>query len=196
VSEVKRVCVFCGSSGRAAPPYFDAARALARELAAQGLGVVYGGASVGLMGALADEALARGAEVLGVMPKHLVDREVAHESLTELFVVDSMHERKAKMHDLSDAFVALPGGLGTLEELFEIATWAQLGLHQKPIFALDVAGFFESLRAYLDHAVREGLLAPAHHALILFETNPARLVSRIRTHEPPHFETLIDRGET
>lgn len=194
--EIGRVCVFCGSSQTAAPIYFEAAERLGEAIRAAGMSLVYGGADVGLMGRVADAVLARGGEVRGVIPKHLVDREVAHRGLTELFVVGSMHERKAKMFDLADAFVALPGGLGTLEEVFEMATWAQLGLHQKPIGVLDVAGFYASLRAFLDHATAAGLLQPAHRDLLFFDDEPARLLQTLRRASPPRFDALLGREST
>ena len=192
----RHLCVFLGSSNRAAPMYFDAARAVGVALADAGQALVYGGAKVGLMGALADAALGAGAEARGVIPRQLADKEVAHDGLTELFVVDSMHERKVKMYELADAFLALPGGFGTFEELFEIATWGQLGLHRKPIGVLDVGGYYSSLRAFLDGAVDAGLLASEHRALLLFDDDPARLVATLETHEPPTFDKLIGREGT
>jgi uncharacterized protein (TIGR00730 family) len=164
---LRRICVFCGSRPGAGDAYVAAARSLGRTLAVRGLGVVYGGGNVGLMGELADAALAGGGEVIGVIPEALVQQEVAHTGLTELRVVRSMHERKAQMADLSDAFVALPGGMGTFEELFEILTWAQLGFHEKPSGLLDVGGYFAPLLELLDHAVSEGFVRPRHRALLL-----------------------------
>jgi len=196
MADIQNICVFCGSSNRADARYFEAARGLATALAQAGLGLVYGGANVGLMGEIAGRALEAGVEVRGVIPRHLAEREVAHTGLTELFVVESMHERKAKMFELSDAFIALPGGLGTLEELFEIATWGQLGLHRKPLGLLDVGGYYAHLRAFLAHAVDQGLLAAPHHDLLLFETEPATMVARVQTHEAPLFEQLIGREQT
>jgi uncharacterized protein (TIGR00730 family) len=155
-----RVCVYAGSSAGAKPQYADAARALARTLCGRRRGIVFGGSRAGLMGALADEALARGGEVIGVIPRYLVEREVAHRSLTDLHVVGTMHERKALMAELADAFVALPGGIGTLEELVEMLTWAQLGLHAKPIGIVNVDGYYDNLLAFLQHAVGEGFLSP------------------------------------
>lgn len=164
---LRRVCVYCGSNAGRGNAYVDAARRLGRTLAERGIGVVYGGASVGLMGAVADAALAAGGEVTGVIPGMLVDREIAHAGGVKLHVVESMHDRKALMTSLSDAFIALPGGLGTLDELFEALTWAQLGLHEKPIGLLDVEGFFRPLLAYLDGAVEAGFLKPAHRGMLL-----------------------------
>jgi uncharacterized protein (TIGR00730 family) len=161
-----RVCVFCGSAFGARPIFVEAARSLGAAIAARGLGLVYGGASVGLMGVVADAALADGGEVIGVIPQRLVDRELAHRGLSALHVVDSMHARKAKMASLSDAFVALPGGFGTLDELAEIVTWRQLGLHDKPFGLLDVDGYFEPLIAWTRRAVEDGFVKPEHRALL------------------------------
>jgi uncharacterized protein (TIGR00730 family) len=166
MTDLRAVCVFCGSSDPADPRYRDAARALGALVARRGLGLVYGGGSVGLMGELADAALGHGGRVTGVIPKSLWAREINHTGLTELHEVGSMHERKRLMYDKSDAFIALPGGLGTLEELAEIATWSQLGLHSKPVALLDVDGFWEPLVTLLDQMVSTGLLTPASRALI------------------------------
>lgn len=184
---MRRVCVFAGSSAGARPAYAAAARALAAELARRGLGIVYGGGSVGLMGVLADAALAAGVEVIGVIPSGLATRELAHAGLTDLRVVGSMHERKATMASLVDGFVALPGGLGTLEETLEVLTWAQLGIHAKPVGALNVAGYFDGLRGLLEHGVREGFVRPEHHALLLFDASPAGLLDRCAAWRPPTF---------
>jgi uncharacterized protein (TIGR00730 family) len=178
------------------PAYLDSARDLGRTLAAQGLGLVYGGADVGLMGALADAALAEGAEVIGVIPKSLVRREVAHGGLTELRIVGSMHERKAIMSDLGDAFVALPGGLGTLEELFEVLTWGQLGLHDKPTGLLDVDGFFAPLLAALDHCTAEGFVRPEHRAMVASAVTPEALLDRLGEVPVPRSEKWIGRDQT
>ncbi len=182
---LRRVTVFTGSRPGARPEYAAAAREFGDLLAARGVGLVYGGASVGLMGTIADAALARGGEVIGVIPRLLVEKELAHRALTELHQVESMHERKAKMAALSDAFVALPGGFGTLDELFEIATWAQLGIHEKPIGLLSTAGYYEPLRAAVDHAVKEGFALPEHAALFVIEEDPARLFDRLLAYERP-----------
>lgn len=171
--------VFCGSSLGARPEYEAAARELGRLLAARGLGLVYGGARVGLMGAVADAALAAGGDVVGVMPRALVAREIAHTGLRDLRVVESMHERKALMAELSDAFVALPGGLGTLEELFEVWTWAQLGLHRKPVALLDVADFYRPLVAFLDAAVGEGFVRAERRATLVVERDARVLLDRL-----------------
>jgi uncharacterized protein (TIGR00730 family) len=175
---VKAVCVYCGSSFGAHPAYLEATQTLARTFAKQGIRVVYGGASVGLMGALADATLEAGGQVVGVIPQQLVDREIAHKGLTELHVVSTMHERKALMAQLSDAFVALPGGAGTLEELIEIYTWSQLGLHAKPMGVVNVHGYYDGLAALLDHAVQEGFLRPQHRAALQTAATPAELLER------------------
>lgn len=165
-------------------------------MAARDLGLVYGGASVGLMGIVADEIIERGAEAIGVIPASLMDRELGHDGLTQLHVVDSMHERKALMAELADGFVALPGGLGTLEETFEILTWAQLGLHDKPVGLLDSGGYFHHLSAFLDHAVAEGFVRPEHRGMILVDDDPDRLLDRMAAHRPPPVPKWIDATET
>jgi uncharacterized protein (TIGR00730 family) len=165
--------------------YADAAKALAHLLAERGIGLVYGGGHVGLMGVLADAALAAGGEVIGVMPQALVDREIGHRGLTELRIVGSMHDRKALMADLSDAFVAVPGGIGTLEELIEIYTWSQLGIHSKACGVLNVRGYYDALAAFLDHAVEEGFLRPQHRAVLSVAADPGELLDRLDAFEPP-----------
>jgi uncharacterized protein (TIGR00730 family) len=180
---MRRLCVFCGSKvGR--PEYSVAAETLGRLLAAHGIGLVFGGGHVGLMGVLADAVLASGGEAVGVIPQGLVDLELAHGGLTRLHVVETMHARKALMADLSDAFAALPGGFGTADELFEILTWAQLGLHSKPIGLLNVGGCFGGLLAWMDRLVDDGLLKPAHRALPLVADDPGQLLERLRRHRP------------
>jgi uncharacterized protein (TIGR00730 family) len=191
-----RVCVFCGSSAGASPVYLEAARAAGRTLARRGIGLVYGGGSVGLMGAIADAALAAGGEVIGVIPRALKRRELAHARLTTLHVVGSMHERKAKMAELAHAFVALPGGMGTLEELTEILTWGQLGLHTRPCGLLDVAGYYDPLIAFFDRAVSEGFLRPEHRRRLLVADDPEALLDRLAAWKPPHVERWIDGDET
>lgn len=194
---MRRVCVFCGSSPGARPAYAAVTVEVARLLVDQGIGIVYGGGHVGLMGVLADTAMAAGGEVIGVMPQALVDREIGHERITELRVVGSMHERKALMTELSDAFIALPGGAGTLEELFEVYTWAQLGLHSKPCALLDVEDYYAGLAAFLDHAVEERFLRAEHRAALMVEREPARLIERLREFEPAAVTPKwIDRDET
>jgi uncharacterized protein (TIGR00730 family) len=194
---MRRVCIFCGSSPGARPAYGEATEELAALLAANGIGVVYGGGGVGLMGKLADAVLARGGEITGVIPHALVDREIGHPDVHDMRTVGSMHERKALMAELSDAFVALPGGIGTLEELVEVFTWSQLGLHQKPCGLLDVEGYYESLAAFLDHAVRERFLREEHRSTLIVEREPAALLERLRTYTPEAVEPKwIDREET
>ncbi len=184
-----RVCVFCGSASGRSPKYRDAAVALGELLAREQVGLVYGGATVGLMGVVADTVLANGGEVIGVIPEALQAREIAHRGLSELRVVGSMHERKATMAELSDAFVAMPGGIGTLEELFEIWTWTVLGLHQKPCALYDVEGYFTELTSFLDFVVREGFLKPAHRELLRMESDPRRLLATLREPLPDRIAT-------
>lgn len=181
---MKRLCVFCGSSAGGRTVYADAAQRLGKAMAARGLGIVYGGGHIGLMGILADSVLDCGGSVIGVIPQALVDKELAHEHLSELHVVLTMHQRKARMADLADGFLALPGAFGTIDELFEILTWAQLGLHAKPIGLLNVAGYFNLLLAWLDHAVREGFLRSAHRRLLLEEEDPERLLDGLQQYRP------------
>jgi uncharacterized protein (TIGR00730 family) len=181
---MKRACVFCGSNAGIRPEYGIAAQGLAAVLARRGLGLVYGGGNVGLMRALADSMLQAGGEVIGVIPQSLVANEVAHHGVTELRIVDTMHQRKALMNELSDAFIALPGGFGTLEEFFEILTWSQLGIHGKPIGLLNVSGYYDSLLAMLDHAVSERFLRPAHRELVIADTDADSLVQRLLSFSP------------
>jgi uncharacterized protein (TIGR00730 family) len=178
-SRPARVCVFCGSSPGARPEYGDAARALGALLARRGVELVWGGGNVGLMGVVADATLAAGGRAIGVIPAALAERELAHATATELHVVRTMHERKALMADLSDAFVALPGGMGTLDELFEILTWSQLGIHRKPVGLLDVAGYYAPLLAFLDSARDEGFVRPADRALLRVDADPERLLDAL-----------------
>ena len=179
MTALRRVCVFCGSKHGARPEYAAAARAMGETLAAGGIGLVYGGGRVGLMGVVADAVLDAGGEVIGVIPDHMSDREIAHYGLTDLRIVASMHERKALMYELSDGFVALPGGLGTLEELFEITTWSQLGLHAKPTGLLDVDGFYSPLVAFLDQLVTEGFVHERHRRLLRVAADPVTLLDRL-----------------
>jgi uncharacterized protein (TIGR00730 family) len=180
-----RICIFCGSSPGYDSVYRERVAVLAHLLATRDIGLVYGGAHVGLMGVLADTVLAAGGQVIGVIPQALVDREVAHRGLTELRVVASMHERKALMAELSDAFVALPGGIGTLEELFEVWSWSQLGLHQKPCALLNVHGFYDGLSSFLDHIVREGFLKPSHRDSLLITQDPESLLAALASYQAP-----------
>ncbi len=183
-----RLCVFCGSRPGGRPVFAEQARAFGRLLAARGVGLVYGGGHVGLMGILADAVLAEGGEVRGVIPRALQDRELAHQRLTELHVVETMHQRKALMADLADGFAALPGAFGTGDELFEILTWAQLGLHGKPIGLLNAAGFFDPLLAWIDRAVEEAFLKPQHRDLLLVADEPGRLLDLL-LNPPPREQT-------
>jgi uncharacterized protein (TIGR00730 family) len=182
---VRRVCVFCGSSAGRDPLYAAAARELAKALVDRGLGLVFGGSSLGLMGILADAVLAGGGEARGVIPHGLAAREIAHRRLTEMRVVPSMHARKALMAELADAFVALPGGFGTFEELLEMVTWSQLGIHGKPVGLLNVAGYYDPLIALVDHAVTEGFVSPENGSLILVEREPGPLLERLALHRRP-----------
>jgi uncharacterized protein (TIGR00730 family) len=191
VRKLRRICVFCGSSPGIHPAYLHSARALGSLLASEGIGVVYGGANVGLMGAVADAARALGGEVIGVIPRPLVEREMAHTGLDDLRIVGSMHERKALMADLADAFIALPGGIGTLEELFEVWTWAQLGSHEKPCGLLNVQGFYDGLASFLDHVVAEGFLRLVHRNMLLVAQEPGALLDALRHQEPPHVTKWI-----
>lgn len=193
---MRRLCVFSGSSPGAHPHYLAAASGLGRLLAGEGIGLVYGGARVGLMGALADAALEAGGEVIGVIPQALVEREIAHPGLSELHVVGSMHERKAQMAERSDGFVALPGGMGTLEELFEVYTWTQLGLHAKPLGLLDVRGYYARLAAFLDHAVAERFVTAEHRAMLVVEERAEALIAAFRRWRPPTRTKWIDRTQT
>jgi uncharacterized protein (TIGR00730 family) len=191
-----RICVYAGSNPGTNPAYAEAAAELARLLASRDIGVVYGGGKVGLMGILADSALAAGGEVIGVIPQDLMDREVGHGGVTELHVVASMHERKALMAELSDAFVALPGGIGTLEELIEVYTWSQLGLHDKPMGMLNVAGYYDGLAALLDHAVQEGFLRSQHRAALHTAATPAELLGLFVGWRPATAGKWLDRDRT
>lgn len=193
---MKRVCVFCGSSPGVNGAYGEAARRLGKLLAASGLGLVYGGASVGVMGRIADSCLRHGGEVIGVIPRALAVKEIAHGGLSELRIVESMHERKAAMAELADGFIALPGGMGTLEELFEVLTWAQLGLHRKPCGVLDVSGYYGPLVAFLDHAVEQGFLKAEHRAMILVDDDATRLLARMHAYIPPRLPKWIVEAET
>ena len=190
------VCVFCGSNGGADPAYLAAAEAVGAGLAQRGIRVVYGGGRVGLMGALADSARAAGGEVVGVMPQALVDREIGHTGIDDLRVVDTMHERKALMVELSDAFVALPGGIGTLEELFEVYTWAQLGIHAKPLALLDVAGYYEPLAAFLDHAVAQRFLRAETRGMLAVADSIEGVLETFERWRPPAMHKWIDLDET
>jgi uncharacterized protein (TIGR00730 family) len=191
---MKRLCVYCGSSFGSLSDYTEAARNLACVLVKNNIEVVYGGASVGTMGVLADTVLAEGGHVIGIIPQALVDKEVAHLGLSELHVVKSMHERKTLMAELSDGFIALPGGLGTLEEVFEILTWGMLGLHQKPVGLLNTRDYYRSLIAFLDHAAAEKFIMEVHRAMLLVEQEPERLLERFARYKPPPVVRWVDRA--
>ena len=192
---LKRVCVFCGSNSGARPAYSDAAGALGRLLVAREIGLVYGGSDVGLMRVVADTVLEAGGEVIGVIPRALVEKEVAHQGLTDLRVAGSMHERKALMVDLADAFIALPGGFGTFDELCEALSWAQLGLHPKPVGVLNTAGYFDHFLKMLDHAVAEGFLRREHRAMLLEAPTPDAILARLLAYSPSRVEKWITREE-
>ena len=193
---MRRVCVFCGSNAGANPAYAAGARQLGEELTRAGVGLVYGGSNVGIMQVVADTVLAGGGEVIGVIPRGLVERERAHLGLTELRVVETIHERKAQMNELSDGFIALPGGLGTLEEFFEAWSWGQLGVHAKPCGLLNVAGYYDRLLDFLDHARTEQFLRPDHRAMVLVEADPARLLKRFAAYAPPSVPKWVTPDKT
>jgi len=192
---VKRVCVFAGSAAGERAAYAGAAEALAEALLGRGLGLVFGGGRVGLMGVLADRMLAGGGEAIGVIPAALMERELGHRGVTELRVVSSMHERKAAMAELSDGFIALPGGIGTLEELFEVFTWGVLGIHAKPVGLLNVEGYYDPLIAFLDRSAKEGFLRSTFREMLVEGTEPAGLLDRFERYRPPETAKWIDRSE-
>jgi hypothetical protein len=192
---MKNITVFCGSNSGFRTEYAEAARTLARHFVAQNIRLVYGGGNVGLMGIIADEVMRAGGEVVGIIPDSLDKKEVGHRGITDLRVVGSMHERKALMAELADGFIAMPGGIGTFEEFFEILTWAQLGFHEKPCAILNIAGYYDGLLALCDNAVTEGFLRPAHRQLILEDSNPEFLLEKMRNLKPLPVEKWIDREE-
>ncbi|GGA52974.1 cytokinin riboside 5'-monophosphate phosphoribohydrolase [Kroppenstedtia guangzhouensis] len=189
---MKNICVFCGSNPGSNPDYMEGAKKLGIALAEAGITLVYGGARVGLMGAVADTVLAHGGEVIGVIPKSLVDREIAHTGLTDLHIVGSMHERKALMSELADGFIALPGGSGTLEEFFEVFTWAQLGHHQKPCGLLNLNGYFTPLLQFIDHTIGEGFMKEDYRAMILSDSEPEPLLQRFEQYQAPEIVKWVD----
>lgn len=191
--QLNRICVFCGTNAGSRPEYGAAARELGRLLAEEEIELVYGGASVGIMGELADSVQEYGGHVTGIIPQQLMEKEAAHTGIRNLIVVASMHQRKSQMADMSDGFIALPGGIGTLEGFFEILTWGQLGIHAKPSGILNVAGYFDELSRFLDHAVEEGFLTEAHRNAIVLESEPGRLLERLRAYSPPEGEKLMGR---
>jgi uncharacterized protein (TIGR00730 family) len=194
VSEIRRLAIFCGSNPGARSDYVEAARTLGRLLAQRGIGVVYGGSNVGLMAALADAMMDELGDVIGVIPRMLVDREVANRALSDLRIVESMHERKALMAELADGFIALPGGIGTLEEFFETWTWAQLGMHGKPCGLLNVAGYFDPLLQFLDHAVAERFVRDVHRSMVVVESDAAAMLGRFESYEPPRVVKWLNAG--
>ena len=191
---MKRICVFCGSSAGSQPEYRACAEELGAELARHKIGLVYGGGNVGLMGAIADAVLKAGGEAIGVIPEHLMTREIGHKQLTKLHVVHSMHERKALMADLSDAFIALPGGFGTFEEFFEVLTWSQLGLHLKPCGVINVLDYYTPLLTMLDHAVEQRFLKRQNRALVLSRNTPKELLKAFEEWKPVHVDKWLDRS--
>lgn len=193
MSRLRRICVYCGSSSGSDPAHRAAAHGLGAFLAQQGLGLVYGGGNVGLMGAVADGALSQQGEVIGVIPQSLMEKELGHGGVTSLHVVRSMHERKQLMVDLSDGFIALPGGFGTLDELFETLTWLQLSFHDKPVGILNVGGFFDGLLDFISHMSRSGFLKPEHAACVLVENSPSALLSRMEDFRPPELGKWIEK---
>jgi uncharacterized protein (TIGR00730 family) len=190
---MKRICVFCGTNTGSQPDYGAAARRLGEIMAAQEIELVYGGASVGIMGELADSVQEHGGHVTGIIPQQLVEKEAAHTGIPNLIVVASMHQRKSQMADMSDGFIALPGGIGTLEGFFEVLTWGQLGIHAKPSGILNVKGYFDGLTGFLDHAVREGFLTREHRDAIMVESDPAALLERMNAYTPPAGQKFMGR---
>lgn len=195
-SKIKRLCVYCGSSRGTNSEYTAGARRLAKTLVNNEIELIYGGASIGIMGVLADAVLEGGGRVTGIIPEDLMSREVAHSGINELKVVPSMHERKALMADMSDGFAALPGGIGTFEELFEILTWAQLGFHRKPVGILNIGGYFDYLIKFLDHAVNEQFLQHHHRSMLIIEDDPDTLLIRFTEYQSPVMKQWIDREAT
>jgi uncharacterized protein (TIGR00730 family) len=196
MTPIKTLCIYCGSSPGRLEIYGSAACTLATALVSRNINLVYGGAGIGLMGMVADQVLKLGGEVIGVIPKALAHKEVAHKNLTQLHVTESMHERKMLMAELSDGFIALPGGIGTLEELFEIWTWAQLGFHNKPCGLLNVEGYYDSLIGFLDHILAEQFVKKEHHAMLIIETNPDLLLDRYINYQPPAVRHWVGKNET
>ncbi|EZP59663.1 TIGR00730 family Rossman fold protein [Exiguobacterium sp. RIT341] len=193
---MNRLAVFCGSKDGAHPVFREAAGKLGQALAARDIGLVYGGSRVGTMGAVADATLAAQGQAIGVLPHFLQEKELAHPGLTELHLVHSMHERKAKMSELADGFIILPGGPGTMEEFFEVFTWAQLGLHEKPCGVLNIDGYYDPLIALFDTMECQGFLIPEHRAMLIVESDPDRLLERFATYEAPRVKTYMDRSQT
>jgi uncharacterized protein (TIGR00730 family) len=193
--QIQRLCVFCGSSSGTRPVYAEAAAQLGRDLAKSKIALVFGGGRVGLMGILADSVLAARGQAIGVMPRALVEKEIAHTSLTELHVVESMHQRKSLMADLADAFLLLPGGFGSWEEFCEVLTWLQLGIHRKPCAILNVAGYYNGLLSLADHALAEGFLRPAHHKMVIVADHPQAALSQLTSASLPSEVKWVGEGE-
>jgi uncharacterized protein (TIGR00730 family) len=193
---MKRICVYCGSSPGLLSDYIEAAVVLGHTLAQRGLGLVYGGASVGVMGAVADAVLEKGGEVIGVIPLALATRELAHDGLTELVVVESMHTRKAKMAELSDGFIALPGGWGTMEEIFEMLTWAQLGFHEKPCGLLNISHYYDHLHAFLEHTIEQRFVRKEYRPMMMMERSAESLLNRFEQYQAPQVKKWIGPEET
>lgn len=193
---IKSVCIYCGSSLGNRPEYAEQAAVLSRTLVRNGISIVYGGARVGIMGIIADTALAEGGKVVGVIPRALVEKEVAHQGLSKLHVVESMHERKALMAELSDGFIALPGGMGTLDELFEVLTWAQLGFHSKPCGVLNVSSYYDQLLSFISMASSEGYIRPQHRDMLIVSDSPDELIALFESYRPPEVKKWISKGET
>jgi len=196
MTPINSICVYCGSSPGRIEAYGSAGCALAKSLVSRNIRLVYGGAGIGIMGMVADQVLKLGGQAIGVIPKALAHKEVAHKNLTELHVTQSMHERKMLMAELSDGFIALPGGIGTLEELFEIWTWAQLGFHNKPCGLLNVEGYYDSLIGFLDHVLAEQFVKKDHHAMLIVETNPDALLDRYINYQPAAVRHWVGKDET
>lgn len=191
---MRSLCVYCGSSLGVSPIYAEAARALAKSMVSEQIALVYGGGNIGLMGIIADEVLSLGGEVTGVIPKALVEKEVGHHGLTHLYIVKDMHQRKAKMAGLSAGFIAMPGGIGTLEELFEMLTWSQLGFHDKPVGLLNINGFYDGLIRFVQHLVKQGFLKPAHASLMMYEDDAPALLERFKSFIPQAEEKQFDQA--
>lgn len=188
---MKAICVYCGSSPGTTDSYAAGARRLAAQLVGENLNLVYGGGNIGLMGIVADEVMRLGGQVTGVIPQALLDKEVGHKGLSQLHVVKNMHERKAMMAELSDAFIAMPGGIGTLEELFEVFTWSQLGFHEKPLGLLNIDGFYDGLMTFLEHTVSQGFLRPVHLDILFKEDDPAVLLQKFQGYQPVHLKKWL-----
>ena len=193
MATIRTICVYCGSGFGSDPVFEEAAAKLGQAMAERGIGLIYGGGNVGLMGTVAQSVLDHGGHVTGIIPQQLIQKEAAHRGIQDLIVVASMHQRKAQMADLSDGFIALPGGIGTLEGFFEILTWGQVGIHAKPCGVLNTAGYFDALTSFLDHAVREGFLTEAHRQTVMVESTPKALLERLRAYEPPEGTPLMGR---